>query len=503
METLSTRSGREKHSSSNDSPESDSLAGTDKQTDPEKQSDPGFESGREKQSGSGNQSTGNKRSAKEIYKEACDVITGGVSRNTVFRRPHPYYAAHAKGCYVTDIEGVERIDFANNMASLIHGHAHPEINRAVIEQLNRGTAYTMATEAEVAFARHLCDRIPGFEKIRFVNSGTEAVMIMIKAARAFTGRRKIAKAEGAYHGSYDFAEVSQISNPSNWGDIDSPNSVPVANATPQGVLDDVVIYPYNDIDRTLAILDRHADELACVLVDPVPHRVGLFPAQSEFIEKLYEWTRKNGSLLCYDEVVTLRIHYRGAQSAYPVKPDLTATGKIIGGGFPVGALAGRSEVMRVLDPRESTLLFPHSGTFSANPITTTAGRVAMELFDQAAVDRLNDLARIAADQIKEAIKIADVPVSLTGAGSMLRIHLKEKPPAGYREAYQPKPEVRLIRELLDYLYLKEGIMMINTCTSMLSTAITRKEVDRLSEAMFNGFRFLKPKLEQLHQPEKT
>lgn len=442
--------------------------------------------------------TGQKRKSKEIYKQACNVIPGGVSRNTVFRQPHPYYVANASGCYVTDIDGVQRIDFANNMASLIHGHAHPAIVNAVIDQLQKGAAYTMATEAEVVFAQLLCDRVPGFEKIRFVNSGTEAVMTMIKASRAYTDRPKIAKAEGAYHGTYDFAEVSQTANPTNWGNINKPNSVPLANGTPHGVLNDVVIFPYNDIERTIAILDRQANKIACVLIDPVPHRVGLLQGTNKFVEALHKWTRANGALLVFDEVVTLRVNYGGAQEKYSVRPDLTALGKMIGGGFPVGALAGRSDVMKVLDPRESKLLFPHSGTFSANPITMTAGRVAMELFDKEAILKLNILTQKAINQIEEAIRIADVPVSITGAGSMFRIHLRATPPTTYREAYQTKETAALINALIDYLFFTEKIMMVNTCACMFSTVLTQKEVDKLAEAMLNGFRFIKPKLENLH-----
>jgi glutamate-1-semialdehyde 2,1-aminomutase len=437
------------------------------------------------------------RTSEEIYKRACEVIPGGVSRNTVFHRPYPYYVSSASGCYITDISGVERIDFNNNMSSLIHGHAHPAVVKAVKEQIDRGTAYTMATEVEVEYAGLLCERASGFEKIRFVNSGTEAVMAMIKASRAFTGRPKIAKAEGAYHGTYDFAEISQTANPGNWGDIDAPNSVPVAYGTPQGVLDDVIIFPFNDIERTLALLDRHADSIACVVVDPVPHRVGFMPATAEFIEGLYKWTRENGALLVFDEVVTFRVNYGGAQEGYSVRPDLTAMGKIIGGGFPIGAFAGRADIMKVLDPRESTLLLPHSGTFSANPVSLTAGRVVMEMFDREAVARLNALTAAARGQIGEAIKIADVPVSITGAGSMFRFHLKETPPVNYREAYQGKEEKGLINEVLDYVFLEEKIMLINTCACMFSTVMTEKEVDRLAEAMLGAFRFIKPKLDKL------
>jgi glutamate-1-semialdehyde 2,1-aminomutase len=437
-------------------------------------------------------------SSESLYQQAVEVIPGGVSRNTVYHKPYPQYASSASSCYVTDVDGTQRIDFANNMAALIHGHAHPAIVEAVSEQLKRGTAYTLATEAELQLAQLLCERAPGFEKIRFTNSGTEAVMAMIKAARAFTGRPKIAKAEGAYHGTYDFAEVSQVANPTNWGDINKPNSVPLAHGTPQGVLDDVIIFPYNDIERTLSILDAQAGEIACVLIDPVPHRVGLLPGTEAFIEAIYDWTRRNGALLVFDEVVTFRVNYGGAQARYKVRPDITALGKIIGGGFPVGALVGRSDVMQVLDPRLAKVLFPHSGTFSANPISMTAGYVAMKLFDEEAVLKLNALTQKAIQQIEEAVRLADVPVSLTGAGSMFRIHLRATPPTTYREAYQPKEVTALVNELLDYLFYQEKLIMINTCACMFSTVITQKEVDKLSEAMLNGFRHIKPKLEELY-----
>ncbi len=441
-----------------------------------------------------------KRTSKETFEQARRVIIGGVSRNTVFRKPFPDYAAKASGCYITDIEGVERIDFANNMAALIHGHAFPPVVKAVTEQLKKGTAYTLASEIELAFAGMLKDRVESFERLKFVNSGTEAVMAMIKASRAYTGRSKIAKAEGAYHGTYDFAEVSQTANPDNWGGIDKPNSVPVAYGTPKSVLNEVVIYPYNDVERTLAILNQNAEDIACVIVDPVPHRVGLMEGSEEFIEAIYSWTRANGALMVFDEVVTLRVNYGGAQEKYSVPPDLTAMGKIIGGGFPVGALAGRAEVMSVFDNHRNTILYPHAGTFSANPITMTAGYKAMELFDELSVMKLNELTASAIEQIKEIIKIVDVPVSITGAGSMFRIHLKPTAHETYRETYQPHAEKVLINELMDFMYYHEKILMINTCSCMFSTVIRQKEINRLTEGLERAFRMLKPKIEKLKAP---
>ncbi|WP_170309681.1 aspartate aminotransferase family protein [Litorilituus lipolyticus] len=429
--------------------------------------------------------------SEQLFEQALQVLPGGVSRNTIFRKPHPFYAEKGEGCYVTDIEGVSRIDFANNMASLIHGHAYPAIVNAVSEQLTKGSCFTMATESEVNYAQLLCDRVPSFDKIRFVNSGTEAVMAMLKASRAYTGKAKIAKVEGAYHGAYDYAEVSQTANPSNWGDIDKPSSIPVAVGTPEKALDDVVVIPFNDIERAINILNQHKEDIACILVDLLPHRVGLIPADNDFINALYQWTRDNQSLLVFDEVITFRTNFAGAQQNYDVKPDLTAMGKVIGGGFPAGALAGSDDVMKVLDPTQEKVLLPHSGTFSANPITMTAGYAAMKDFDQAAVTKLNDLAKYAKEQINQAIAEVGINACVTGAGSMFRIHLKATPPNNYREAYISKQESLLINKLLDHLF-DNGIMMINTCSATLSTAMGKKEIDSLVASLKDGFEMLKP-----------
>ncbi len=421
-----------------------------------------------------------------LYERALKVLPGGVSRNTVLRKPHPLYADHASGCRVTDVEGVERIDFANNMASLIHGHAHPPIVQAVTEQLKAGTAFTLATEIEIRFAEHLVGRSDGFEKVRFVNSGTEAVMGMLKAARAFTGRHKIAKIEGAYHGLYDYAEISQTAKPSNWGDETNPVAVPVAYGTPPGVLTDVVVIPFNDPERAIAILDGHRGELAGVLLDLMPHRVGLIPASGEFMAALNEWTGEDGSLLLLDEVITFRSEYGGAQEWYDVRADVTAMGKLIGGGFPVGAIAGRAEIMDVMNPLVETVLFPHSGTFSGNPVTMTAGLTAMELYDRQAVARVNQLARRAVVGIEDAIEATGVTACVTGRGSMFRVHLKENPPTNYRDAFVTADESGRLNVLLNHLF-DAGFLMINTCSATTSTAMGESEIDALVDAMAEGF----------------
>lgn len=428
--------------------------------------------------------------SQKLYDRALRVLPGGVSRNAVLRRPHPFYAYRGEGCYLTDVEGVCRIDFANNMASLIHGHADASIVDAVSWQLRNGTGYSFATEAEIELAEHLTRRSKGFHKIRFVNSGTEAVMCCLKAARAFTGRPKIAKVEGAYHGVYDYAEVSQTAQPANWGDPNHPRSIPVVHGTPRSALDEVIVLPFNNPEAAVAILDKHCNDLACVLVDPMPHHVGFIPATQAFISALREWTKKHGALLVFDEVITYRSSYGGAQEWFDVQPDLTALGKMIGGGFPVGGIAGRNDVMNVFNPLAEKVLFPHSGTFSANPITMTAGLAAMEYFDRDMVAKLNELGDVARTQIAEAIRTAGIPACVTGRGSIFRIHMKAEAPKNYRESFQSPEENRLIRALLDHAY-EEGIILIGTCSGTLSTPMHQREIDRLTCVLLSGFRRLK------------
>ncbi|MER8759786.1 aspartate aminotransferase family protein [Mesorhizobium sp. M0976] len=426
-----------------------------------------------------------------LFERAKSVLPGGCSRNTILRKPHPLYAERGQGCYVYDVEGVRRTDFANNVASLIHGHAHPVIVAAVSEQLRKGTAFTVGTEAEIEYAEYFCSRNPAFEKIRFVNSGTEAVMASLKAARAFTQRPKIAKVEGAYHGLYDYAEASQTARPDNWGQPERPSSVAVSRGTPQRALDDVVVIPFNDVQRALAILDAHRDQLACVLVDVLPHRIGVIPAAEDFVQALRRWTEQNGVLLIFDEVITFRSKFGGAQQWYDVQPDITALGKMIGGGFPVGGFAGRADVMEVLNPLNGPAPFPLSGTFSANPITMIAGHTAMKLYDREAVDRLNALGNRARSLIGEAIRTADVPACVTGRGSMFRIHLSEEAPQNYRQAYLSPEKAAVLSAFVGHLF-DGGLLMVETGTGFLSTAMSEQDIDDMAALVLVALRKIKP-----------
>jgi len=228
-----------------------------------------------------------------LFAQAQGVMPGGNTRTTVYMAPYPPYAASGDGCWITDVEGDRRLDCLNNYTALIHGHAHAEIVEAATRRLALGSSFPLPTPEEVELAALLCDRLPGAERVRFTNSGSEAVMMAIKAARAFTGRPKIAKFEGAYHGSYDYAEVSLASSPDNWGTLAAPASTGYSRGVPPAVLDDVVVLPFNHAEMAVARIEREAKALAAVLVDPIPNRVGLIPAQRDFLRALREYARRD------------------------------------------------------------------------------------------------------------------------------------------------------------------------------------------------------------------
>jgi len=257
----------------------------------------------------------NIRQSKEIYDVALNYLPGGNTRTTVYMKPHPIYASHGDGCRVWDVDGNAYIDCINNFTSNIHGYNCEEVNAAVEKQLKLGTCFGMPTETELKLAQLIVERVESIDHIRFTNSGTEAVMMALKAARAYTKKPKIAKVEGAYHGSYDYAEVSLDSGPKNWGDT-TPVSTAYAVGTPQTVLDDVVVLPFNDLKKTEEILRQNANELAGVLIDPVPNRAGLIPASQEYIELLRKLTSELGMLLIFDEVISFRLGFNGAQKIW-------------------------------------------------------------------------------------------------------------------------------------------------------------------------------------------
>jgi glutamate-1-semialdehyde 2,1-aminomutase len=417
-----------------------------------------------------------------LYDEASRYIPGGTSRLHYYFPPYPIYARRGHGYTLEDAEGVERLDFLNNMTSLIHGHGNPAVKAAIVEQLDLGTAFSEPSEPEVRLARLMVERVRSLERIRFANSGTEAVMLALKLARAYTGRSRIAKFEGAYHGYYDHVQVSYASSPPSWGPADEPASTPSSGGLADSVPGEVLTLPYNRPAAVERLLSRDGRGVAALIVDPLSNRAG-FPLPAEgFLAFLRRVTRDLGILLIFDEVISFRVDPGGAQGKYGGEPDLTAFGKIIGGGLPVGAVGGRAEVMALLDPTERAPAVASGGTFSANPLTMAAGLAAMEQLTPEAYRRLDRLGERLRAGATAAFAEAGVPGQLTGDGSLFRILLTREPVTDYRSSLSgalPAGQMgRLHRLLLD-----EGVVVSTSGLGCLSTPMGEDQVDAFVDAL--------------------
>lgn len=425
--------------------------------------------------------------SKELFEEAQKYLPGGNSRLTVYHPPHPIYLREGQGCRLYDVDGNEYLDFINNYTSLIHGHANPEVEAAVKDAIHRGTAFAGTTEVEVALAKLLVERLPAVDQLRFTNSGSEAVMMALKAARAYTGKPAIAKFEGAYHGSYDYAEVSQASAPGNWGDLSSPASIGLSKGTPQGLLDDIVVMPFNHIEETVALLRKHQDRLAGVLIDIAPSRLGLTTATPEFVQALQAECKSLGILLILDEVINFRLGYHGSQALFNLDPDISTYAKIIGGGFPVGAVGGKREVMEVFDATRGKPAVPHGGTFNANPISMTAGLKTMQMMTEEAFERLNGLGEKLRAGLREIIARLGVEWQVAGLGSLFQLHPFTTPMVDYRSVHL-SPEWaakvgKLHRGLLD-----RGIYLGAAGLGCVSTPMAGAEIATILEKVEDTLR---------------
>jgi glutamate-1-semialdehyde 2,1-aminomutase len=419
-----------------------------------------------------------------LYRRACETLPGGNTRTSVYWPPHQIYAVSGHGSHIIDEDGVERIDLQNNFTTLIHGHSHPKIVAAVREQIERLMSVGMTTRREIELAEIIVGRVKTIEQIRFCNSGTEAVEATIKAARAYTMRPKIAKCEGLYHGSSAAMEISVASPPGQWGDATRPASLPMSRGTPKSIIDEILVLPFNDTEAARSLLEAHAEDLAGVVVDPMPVRAGMVEATPEFLAMLRDFTRRSGSVLIFDEVLNFRLGYHGAQARFGCEPDLTALGKIIGGGLPIGAVGGRAEILALFDPTKGYAVW-HGGTFNGNPTSMAAGIASMELLTEEAFSQLEALGDLARRRIEEAFAAAGVPGRVTGLGSLLRIHCTGKPMHDYRSFYPSPDEARMLDWLMTWL-LNNGFLMTRMGTAAISTANTAEEIELMAATLHEG-----------------
>jgi len=406
--------------------------------------------------------------SRKLYERAKRVLPAGVSYFLRFMEPYPFYTARAKGSRLYDVDGNEYIDFWMGHYALILGHSPPKVMRKVKHQLDGGTHFGTAHELEVALAEQVVKMVPSAQMVRFANSGTEAMMYATRLARTVTQRDRIGKFEGGWHGGYDALHIA----------VKPPFNAPESSGLTRGVLKDTVVLPFNKTEPARKALKK--EKLAAVFIEPILGSGGGIPAQIDFLKELRELCSENGTLLVFDEVITgFRLAPGGAQQFFRVKPDITVLGKILGGGFPIGALAASREIMEHINPLiyERPMFSFHGGTFSANPITMTAGLATLHLLkDGKLINRLNKKGDYLRRQLEDVFERKKVDVQVTGLGSLWHTHFtKEK-------ITDSNAVARADREKLTKYHMgliEKGVFFLPGKVGALSTAHTRADFEKL------------------------
>ncbi len=420
--------------------------------------------------------------SREEYDRARQYLPGGVNspaRAFSSVREEPIFIERAEGCKIYDIDGNEYIDFVNSWGPMLFGHCQEDVLEAVSEQLDKGTSFGAPTIVETEMAEEIVSLIPSVDRVRMVNSGTEATMSAVRLARGYTGRDKIVKFTGNYHGHGDSFLIKAGSGPATLGLPDSPG-------VPEDLAQLTISVPYNDKQAMKEVFAQQGDDIAAIIMEPVAANMGVVPPQSDFLQFLREITNEHDALLIFDEVITgFRIAAGGAQEYYEVDADLTCLGKIIGAGFPVGAFGGKQEVMDEVAPTGPVY---QAGTLSGNPLAMTAGLQMMKLIQQEGVyeelKQKADYLRSGMEKLKETINL---PLSINQVGSLLSLFFTEEKVIDYDTASDSDTE--LYAEYFQNM-LQNGIYIAPSQyeAMFVSLAHSREELDETLNVMETALR---------------
>jgi glutamate-1-semialdehyde 2,1-aminomutase len=424
----------------------------------------------------------NNSRSEALYDEALLHIVGGVnSPSRSFKAVGggaPVFMERAEGAYFWDEDGNRYIDYLAAYGPIITGHAHPHITKAIVKAAENGVLYGTPTALEVKFAKMLKEAMPAMDKVRFVNSGTEAVMTTIRVARAYTGRDKIIKFAGCYHGHSDLVLVAAGSGPSTLGTPDSAG-------VPKSIAQEVITVPFNDVDAYRAAMDKWGDQVAAVLVEPIVGNFGIVEPKEGFLQAVNDITHEHGALVIYDEVITaFRFMYGGAQDLLDVKPDMTALGKIIGGGLPIGAYGGKKEIMEKVAPLGPAY---QAGTMAGNPASISAGIACLEVLQQEGVyEEMDRLGAILEKGLLEQASKHNVSVSINRLKGALTLYFTDEKIVNYEQAEATDGEIfgRYFKQMLN-----EGINLAPSKyeAMFLTTAHTEDDVMATIEAAGKAF----------------
>ncbi len=439
--------------------------------------------------------------SKDLHNVATNFLPGGDTRSATHFEPYPTYIVKGEGCQVFDIDDNEYLDFLNNFTQQILGHNHLKVKQATIKQLGFGTIFGAPHPEQIKLAELLCRRTPSLDKIRFCNSGTEATMFAIKGARAHTGKNKIIKIEGMYHGTHDIVEASVFPTLNEVGDSRFPNVVPYNQGIPENVFQNMLVVPLNNQEALQETVKQNQDDLAAVIMEPIMTAAGIIPATQEYLDFVREITSSTGIVLIFDEVVTFRLATGGAQELYGVTPDLTTLGKFIGGGFPVGAFGGREEIMSIFSPSADIFSsgvgkVKHSGTFNGHPVIMSAGLATMNELTLNEIKRINSLGDLFREKLnREVFDELKIKAHAKGVGSLSCIHYTLENLNDYRDARQASEQVGELPVLVHLELINNGIWIAERGEIALSTPMTEKHIIAAVDAYKKTFTRLKPAIE--------
>ncbi|MCY8234908.1 aspartate aminotransferase family protein [Priestia endophytica] len=425
-----------------------------------------------------------------LFTKACKVIPGGVTANIKYFNPHPIMMEKGKGSKLFDVDGNEYIDYLLCYGALILGHGHHKVFEAVTKQMMESgtTIFGTPHKTETIMAEKLVELYPGIEMVRYTNSGLEATLLAIRTAVAYTGKQKIAKFEGHYHGGYDQVLVSVNPDMDRAGEASAPSAVGESRGLPDYYLKNTVILPFNDLEATEKILRDHAHELAGVILEPI--QGGFIPANQDFMTGLRKITEELNIVLIFDEVKTeFRLSLGGAQKIYGIKPDITALGKVLGGGFPIGAIGGKKEMMMISSARDGRDILTagtentdkqdplyHSGTYNGHPTILAAGLATINVLErEGTMDKLFARTQLLRKQLEEIYKSYGLTMQTLGMGSIFNIILGEGDIKNYRDMSKSNTK---LRKQIDYELLKLGIYTKPLNRYSMSVVHTEEDVHR-------------------------
>lgn len=411
----------------------------------------------------------------EAMKIAENLMPGGVNSPVrAFKSVDTpaIFMDHAKGSRIYDIDGNEYIDYVLSWGPLILGHKNEQVIKKLHEAVNRGTSFGASTLEENKLAELVIERVPSIEKVRMVSSGTEATLAALRLARGYTGRNKIIKFEGCYHGHSDSLLIKAGSGVATLGLPDSPG-------VPEGTAKNTITVPYNDLEAIKIAFENYGDDIAGIIVEPVAGNMGVVPPKDGFLQGLREITNDYGALLIFDEVMTgFRVGYNCAQGYFGVTPDFTCLGKVIGGGLPVGAFGGRKEIMDKVAPVGNIY---QAGTLSGNPLAMTSGYETLSQLTPESYEYFQELGDILEEGLKKVFSKHNVPITINRAGSMIGYFLNEGPVTNFEEANKSNLELfsQMYREMA-----KEGVFLPPSQFegTFLSTAHSKEDIEKTIQA---------------------